>query len=1269
MSESAKSSGTQRSWTQAQQRAIDTVGCSLLISAAAGSGKTSVLAERCVRLLCDGVEPCEVGELLIVTFTESAAAEMKSRIAKSLAERHATHPTERTARHLAMLDLAHIGTLHSFCANLLRQNFQQLGIDPDFRILDNEETRLLKLDVADQLFNDRYDDADQQAFRDLVDCYADGEDDRLIVQMIRAYDTLCSVASPVDWLRRAQDRIEEAIDLPMEQSDLGKKYLAKLRQELALILRRCQAAGTAVKALKSFPGYVQELRNLYGTLLSWQKTLETKGLDALCAQVAAMEFEKLKPVSNSIDGKEIAKKRLDDIRDEMKAGEWRKTLAFTSDQWKDGLSRTLPHSDAFLTLVRDFADRYSKTKDEAGHLDFADLERLALRALRDEKTEQITALARQFHRQFRHVLVDEYQDINEVQDAILSLVSRECLQPSAQTPADAKKIPAPSLGNPGEGGGEGFDQPQPALTLALSRSTGRGDQKDPNLFCVGDVKQSIYRFRLADPERFLDKQQKYALPGSHGQVIDLQENFRSRVPLLQAINGVFERLMTREVAEINYDDSHKLKPGPGERFANVPDGFTGSTIELHLVLRGDAAPPPDAEIEVIDLDQIEREATLVGKRILELMGNGESPARQISLSAEPPASRPLEFRDIVILLRATRFKADRYTEILRRMNIPVHVESSTGYFVSPEVNDVLALLHVLDNQRQDIPMAALLRSPFAAMPDAEKNLARIRLAYRGDPPVPFHMAVQKYAQEQSDELATFLRGFLATVDHWRHEARQRPVAEMIWSLYDQTGYLAYVSGLPNGEQREANLIQLHDRARQFGSFERQGLGRFLKFLEKLKAETDLGQAPVASGADNAVRIMTIHASKGQEFPVVFVPDLGKAINMMDAAGSILLDRSAGLGMQVIDPVLQVRYPSLSSTVVQQRLRQQAIAEELRVLYVAMTRAKEHLILCGSCTEKQATDWVEQWLDHTGPLPAEVVLSARSPLEWLVPLVSQMGDQLAIEAHPPDDLAAFAGAHLNNPVATPAQTSMIKAQPLSPPPVVPPEAQVIINRLGALYPHQSIANQPASASVTSLVKKSPATSVAASSAGMPSQSVDRLLQQPAFLAGQLSPDAADKGTATHAVLEHFDFSPNGGSIREQIDQLVRSARLSQAMADLVDIPAIEWFLASETGLLIRQNAATLLRELPIYFSSPVNASDDPLDQPMIRGRIDLLVPVEDGWILVDYKTDRVSGDQIGPRADMYKGQLDIYRQAIEKMTGRPVVESALVFLTPRELHRV
>ena len=1214
-------SSATKHWTDAQKLAISTTGSSLLVSAAAGSGKTSVLAERCAYLLCDANPTCEVSELLVVTFTESAAAEMKARIAKSLSDRHARSPSHSTAKHLAMLDRANISTLHGFCNHILRQNFQDRGLDPEFRILDADEASLLKLDTARTLFDERYDDPNAGDFRDMIDCYADGQDDRLIKQVIEAYDTLCSVVHPAGWLDKARQRIELAIDLPFEQSELGQAYGTMIHRELNSLLRECADAANTIKRLKNFDQYVQHLRELYVVVKHWISVFDLHGLDALAEESSSVQLPKLKPVSNSIEGKEIAKGRLDSVRKAMKEGPWRKNLLFTVDEWKQGLAATLPHVDVFLALVRDFSESYTKAKDEEGLVDFADLEMLTLRSLKEDGGEEITPthLAKSFHHQFKHVLVDEYQDINEVQDAILSLVSRECLK-------------------------------------------GRGNL-EPNLFCVGDVKQSIYRFRLAEAEQFLHRSNEYKEPNSHGKLIDLQTNFRSRAPLLEAINGVFERLMTKDAADLDYDQSQRLTPG--QSFPELANGFHGSPIELHLLPKdAPEAGTGDTDSEEVALDRTQREAVLLGHRVLGMV-RGPSPMMVVDRATN--ASRPIRFGDIVLLLRSMKFKADQFAITLREMGVPVHGESASGYFEATEVNDILSLLHVLDNQRQDIHLAALLRSPLMNLEDPETNLARIRLAYSGEPPVPFHLAVQKYADEQPDELAEYLRSFRSKLENWRQEIRQRPVAEVLWSIYHETGYPAYVAGLANGRQRQANLIELHDRAQQFGTFNRQGLSRFLAFLEKLKKEKDLGQASIASQADDVVRIMSIHASKGQEFPVVLLGDLGKAINMQDCQGSILLDRKKGLGLQVIDQTRQIRYPSLASTVVQQRLRQQVIAEELRVLYVAMTRAKEHLILVGTCGETEPEKWRQQWADHAGPLPAEEVLSARSPLEWLGPVAAVLPKQFDVQMHTVDEIQAWASEHSASGELNPSQIAMANLQPLSPPPATSVESQAVISRMNQQYVHEAVADRAATASVTSLVKKAGPISPSISE----SQSSDRELSPPIFLAGQIPPNAADIGTATHAVLENFDFAEREVSIQNQIDKMVAARRLKKELADIVDQDAIAWFLSSEVGQLLRENAAVLHRELPVYYASTPDAakSTDPLDQQMVRGRIDLLVPTPEGWMIVDYKTDRVVGEALDQRTELYAGQLHEYRGAIQKITGKPVVESALIFLHPREIRRV
>jgi ATP-dependent helicase/nuclease subunit A len=1213
-------------WTEPQQTAISTEGRSLLVSAAAGSGKTSVLAARCVRLITEGDSPCDIGELLVVTFTEKAAAEMKERIARSLARFHAATSDPHAAKQLAMLDRANISTIHGFCSRLLRQHFQLLGLDPEFSILDADEATLLKLETARNLFAERYDAEHDDAFRKLIDCYADGDDERLIRQVIDIYDTLCSVADSGGWLLHARDRIAEAIRLPMDQSELGREYLAYVARQLQSVISECVDAGKAVKAFGSFKDYEEMLRDLYRTLVHWMAVLKQDGLDALAEESGSVEFPRLKSMSNDIPNKAVAQDRLGSVRKMVKDGIWRQCLKFTTAEWKDGLARTLPHLDVLISLVVEFAEKYTAAKDEDCRLDFADLELLALRALKDSNSPELkpSAVARGYHSQFKHVLVDEYQDINEVQDAILTLISREC-------------------------------------------DAGRAGVV-PNLFCVGDVKQSIYRFRLAEPARFLRRRDEYSKPDSHGQLIDLKENFRSRAPLLEAINGVFERLMTKASADLDYDQSQRLEPGlPYPDFREVPM-FIGAPIELHLLPK---EPPSADAASDDDLDRSEREAVLVGRRILKLVGRGDAAAKNIVDRTGPtPVARPVRFSDIVILMRSMRFKADTLAAVLRGMGIPVHTESVTGYFEATEINDVLALLHVLDNQRQDIPLAAVLRSPLLNLPDAESNFARIRLAYTGEPPVPFHLAVQKYAEEKTDALSEKLRAIQSQLEKWRQDARQRPVAELLWAVYEQTGYLAFNAGLSNGEQRQANLIELHDRARQFATFRRQGLTRFLAFLEKLKKDSDLGQASIASEADDVVRIMSIHKSKGLEFPVVFLPDLGKAINQQDSQGSILLDRSAGIGLQVVDEHRQIRYPSLAWTVVQQRIRQQTLAEELRVLYVAMTRAKEHLILMGTTAEDAVDRWTLRWADHNGSIPAESVLAARNVLDWIGPVAILTGG-FAIHPHTAEEVAGWSIADTRAPKMSADQLAMAALKPIGPVPVMSRAVQSVIDRLGQKYDHADAALTPAAASVTSLVKKSAPAPASSSSgtAALPSQSVDRLLRKPAFLVGALPLDAADKGTATHAVLEHFQFDADAGDVHAQIDKLVAERKLTAELAAVVDIPAIEWFLQSEIGQLLRSRAHELKRELPVYFSSTTTGADEPADHPMVRGRIDLMLPTDTGWLIVDYKTDHVEGPEIETRAMFYAAQLKLYQDAVERITGQKVVGSALVFLHPKEIRRV
>ncbi|HWB52543.1 MAG TPA: UvrD-helicase domain-containing protein, partial [Tepidisphaeraceae bacterium] len=551
--------------------------------------------------------------------------------------------------------------------------------------------------------------------------------------------------------------------------------------------------GSVTQIPTDFPKYKSYLKDLGQEVAQWGVCADS-GYDALAEQVRNFKPPRL-PSHSEMPGKAEAKTIVDQVRTAIE--QFQKTLAFSSDQWRRGLKEIHPHAATLLSLVDEFAARYQQQKRQIGGLDFPDQERFALRLL------QIPEIASACHAQFKHVLVDEYQDINAVQEAILSAVSQT-----------------------------------------------------NNLFCVGDVKQSIYRFRLAEPGKFLSKSKSFR-DGDGGRVIDLTYNFRSRAGLLATINGVFKSVMTETAAEIDYDDSHHLNPG-----ADFPDpietGFTGCPIEVHLLEKQGRAQVTDDE-----LDRTQREASLIARRIHQMMGHDDHPRMNVCVrDGEEWKYRPIELSDIVILLRAPAHKADRIADVLREHGIHVTSDRGGGFFDSIEIQDILSLLSLLDNQQQDVPLAAVLRSPIGSF-DAE-SLARIRLAFPED---SFHRAAKLYAEKRSDELGGRLTKFFARLSEWRQLAQRRPLAEVVWTIYSQTGYLTFCAGLVDGEQRQANLLHFHQRCKQFGQFG-HGLYRFLRFVDQLRQQQDTDRPPLVNVENQSVRIMSIHAAKGLEFPVV-----------------------------------------------------------------------------------------------------------------------------------------------------------------------------------------------------------------------------------------------------------------------------------------------------------------------------------------------------------------------------------------------------------------
>ena len=925
-------------WTDEQRLGIETVGHHVLVSAAAGSGKTAVLAERCAYLVCDAEGRCDVTSLLVVTFTRAAAAEMRERIELALRRRltPATEPThlERLTRQTRLLGNASIGTLHAFCIDLLREHFQLVGLDPAFTILDEDQSVLLRRQIAEQLFSERYDAEDADAFHHFVEDYGRKDDDDLIGKVLSAAALLESIVDPQAWLAEARHRLEEAAARPLAESELGKELIDEINRLLDELDGLFEAATTTVARFPEMRAYRPHLAELRTFIDRWKAVLNKSGYAAFAVAVL-IELPRIPSIRAGTPGKDECKSAVDALRNAMKP---EGTLAcwcrFTEAEWRDGTARTIEPTEVFLDLVQEFAARFAAAKRAQRVLDFGDLERLTLQLLDDHG--EPTDIARLCRRRYAHVLVDEYQDINEVQERILQRLSRD------------------------------------------------GDGRGGNLFCVGDVKQSIYRFRLAQPENFRHRAERFGRGKARngGQVIDLRTNFRSRPAVLDCLNALFERMMIGPAMEITYDETHRLGAPEQSAYDCLP--CKDSPVELHL-LTDDSS----------DETKAEREGAFVASQIRKLMSDQTE-----IVDRSTGTTRKLKFSDIAVLLRSLKGKADDFATALRMAGIPVYSDSNSGFFETQEVRDLRALLAVMDNAQHDVPLAAVLRSPLLRLEYPEDAMAAARLAYPSDA-VPFHAAIAQH-------VATFdtdLRQAMQTISQWRALANQRPLDETLQTILRDSGYLAYIAALHDGEQRVANVQAFLDRARRFcQSAQRQDLSRFRQFLDALANESDIGQPSIAAAAGDAVRITTVHRAKGLEFAVVFVPDLGKKHSMQSTAGSILVDRNGYVGLAVVDQDLRVQYPSLAQLMAKSAIRRQILAEELRVLYVAATRACERLILVGSCTCKSRDGWKGRFATHVGPLPADVMLSASTPLEWIASAGYAVATALPtlITIHEPDE---------------------------------------------------------------------------------------------------------------------------------------------------------------------------------------------------------------------------------------------------------------------------
>jgi len=1262
-------------WTDEQWRAVTERGTNVLVAAAAGAGKTAVLVERILRMITDERQPVDVDRLLVATFTKAAADEMRMRMRQALEAKLAGgEPSPRLRRQLALLHRASFTTLHAFCLEVISRHYARIPLDPGFRIANETEAELIRMDALDALFDDLYDHSPADApFWELVERYGGGRgDDGLRALVLTLYDFSRSHPFPDDWLRASAAafgtfRPEGGHPLMRQLMDDAAFALEGALSELVEALDGCRRpGGPAVWA----DGIAAEAAAIERMLAAARRG----AWEELSALAAADPFVRLKPAKGDDVDRELAD-RIRALRERAKKrlnGLSGGPLARPAAELAEEMRRMAPLMRELAELVIRFGERYGGLKKAKRLIDFADLEHFALRVLcagTDEDGRLLpTDAALEYRAQYEEILIDEFQDTNRVQEAILSLIAR------------------PERGN---------------------------------RFMVGDVKQSIYRFRLADPGIFLDKYKTYraghaAAGGETGTAIELSRNFRSRRQVVDAVNYLFRQIMDERAAEIEYDRQAELAYGADYPDPPDPDGLAAELVLIHRGADDAEAALPASEPEeaaggldeLFELETAELEARYAAARIRELTGRaGKPPLRVWDPAAR--AFRDVTHRDIVILLRATSAWAPVFAERLSREGIPVRAELAGGWFDAVEVDMMLSLLKVIDNPLQDIPLAGVLRSPIVGL--SAGQLAQIRLAA---PSGPFYEAMLAFLErapergegdgDEAERARRAVAEFVGRLREWRNEAARGALSELIWRIYRETGFYDYMGGLPGGAGRQANLMALYDRARQFESTSFRGLFRFLRFIERMKdSGSDLGAAGTGGGRDDAVRIMSIHKSKGLEFPVVIVAGLGKTFNERDLNGDFLLHRELGFGPLVVDPASRTSHPSVAHAAISRRLRMEMAAEEMRILYVALTRAREKLIL--TATTRNIGRLVEGWSRAVlagGPkLPAVHVAGARSFLDWVGPAVlrhPELADfrrawglpasgpferddpaRFALRVVPQSRLADPGGESSGRKADREWLARLAAGEPLPPPAgriVLPPGMEAgraedgddAADWLGWSYPFGEAGRRHAKTTVTELKRLAePAEAEEAPGEAWFAGPEGAFTRRPRFLAEQ-GASAAERGAAWHAVMQHvpLDRPVDEDAVLAVMRQLAEKDILPAALLPDIDPAPIARFFRTGLGRrLIASGSAE--REVPFTLALP--APDVYPDAPaalegetvLIQGVIDCLFEEEDGLVIVDFKTDRVTGD---PRdaAEKYRVQLDLYARAARALRKRPVKEAALYF---------
>ena len=1174
-------------WTYEQQQAISLRNRNLLVSAAAGSGKTAVLVERIISMLLDEENKIDIGRLLVATFTEAAAAEMKERIREAL-DMYLEHDpgNEYLQKQSVLLYNASISTIHSFCLSVIKEHFHEIDLDPSFRIGEAGEIKLIKQDVMDKLLEEKYSSDDNKAFLDFVEKYGVGRNDKAIEAMIyKLYEYSMSTPSPRMWLNQCLDSYEVSAE-PASFEDfeffeiIKRQYVCYLEDAISLIDMGLEVASSLdgpYMYISMLEADKENLTKMKGITRYHEKHV------AICGY-SPIRLSSRRDQDVSVTKREEVKKYrkyVKDIIDKLKND----FFFLPESELINDIKKTREDIRTLLGLVNDFALSYREKKLSKNILDFNDMEHFALEILTVEKKGKLvpSAIAKEYQDKFIEVMIDEYQDSNYVQEAILTSVSRR-------------------------------------------------SRDDHNVFMVGDIKQSIYRFRLSEPLLFMEKYTSYTVEDSKNQKVLLHKNFRSREEVLSSVNFIFDGIMREDVGGVNYDDKAALYPGAKYEKPNGGNVYNG---ELLVCGHGK-----------------EGEFAIIAKRIKELIQEGQV------VDKDTKRLRSVQYRDITILLRTLKGEADSLATYLMDEGIPVYYGSQVGYFDAYEVSALLDYLRIINNGRQDIPLASVLTSPIVGL--SAKELATIKASFLE---APFYKAVEEYKGGKDTELANKLDVFWNNVKRYRDMLPYIGIHDLLWKIIEESGYGLYVQGMPGGNQRKANIDMLIEKAAVFETTSYKGIFHFIRYVEELKKyEVEFGEANITDEQSDVVRIMSIHKSKGLEFPIVILAGMSKMFNTQDLKNPLLIHPSLGIGLNSIDLDKRTTTPTIIKNVIKSQLQIDNTGEQLRVLYVALTRAKEKIIMIGHQSEKKIQELIEVQSSNMGisKKPSFVdIITANSYMDWVLPMI------MCKPTDVPMDLRIYQGDLSESRNIEQIGEGYVKDQ------LVNWDLEQVFHQelrnqfmpqLNYSYPHKDRGGIKLKFTVSELKKGLHVDGTEDFEAGetlIKESEVVPLI--PRFLQeGELS--GATRGNAYHLFMEHVDFSREYTIIElEELKyDLMQSNEMDKAISS-VCTKDILGFLTTSLGERMKEAAKkeALYKEQPFVMkadASIVYPIEPESESILVQGIIDLWFEEDGEVVVLDYKTDRVkTSDELIER---YSTQLDFYSMALERLTGKKVKEKLI-----------